>query len=122
MACLYGASTVFHLRGFEGQPEPRARKRPSESDKPLGFYFRFYFYHYRAIARSSGGGAGRMKRGYKRRKCAPLVDYRAFGAGVLIQSGGKRLRARCPQPLVEVPDIQFDLFFEIIHPMCAGYT
>jgi hypothetical protein len=66
--------------------------------------------------------AGRMKRGYKRRKCAPLVDYRAFGAGVLIQSGGKRLRARCPQPLVEVPDIQFDLFFEIIHPMCAGYT
>ena len=49
---------------------------------------------------------------------------RAFGglpgvwrAGVLIQSGGKRLRAPGPEPLVEVPDIQFELFFEIAHPM-----
>jgi hypothetical protein len=61
--------------------------------------------------------AGRTLRGGKRWKCAPLVDYRVFGAGVLIQSGGKRLRARCPQPLVEVPDIKFEVFIEIIHPM-----
>ena len=31
---------------------------------------------------------------------------------------GKRL----PQPFVEVPDIQFEVFFEITHPMSARYT
>jgi hypothetical protein len=41
-----------------------------------------------------------------------MVDYRVFGVGVLIQSGGKRLRAPGPQPLVEVPDIEFEVVFE----------
>jgi hypothetical protein len=50
------------------------------------------------------------------------VDYRVFGAGVLIQSGGKRLGTRRPQPLVEVPDIRFEVFFEVIHPMNPGHT
>ena len=45
-----------------------------------------------------------------------------FGAGVLIQSGGKRLRTPSPEPLAEVPDIQIEVFFEIIHPMCAGHS
>ena len=45
-----------------------------------------------------------------------------FGAGVLIQSGGKRLGTRRPQPLVEVPDIRFEVFFEVIHPMNPGHT
>ena len=50
------------------------------------------------------------------------MDYRAFGAGVLIQSGGKRLRAPGPEPLVEVPDIQFEVFMSIIQIRCAGYS
>ena len=50
-----------------------------------------------------------------------MVDYRVFGVGVLIQSGGKRPRAPCPQSLAEVPGLQFVVFFEIIHTMCAGY-
>ena len=58
-----------------------------------------------------------MKRGYKTRKCGLKVDCRMFGAGVLIQSGGKRLRAPGPQPLVEVPDIKFEVVFEIVHVM-----
>lgn len=63
-----------------------------------------------------------MKRGYKTRKCALMVDYRAFGAGALIQSGGKRLRAPGPQPLVEVPNIELEVVFEIVHVMSAGHT
>ena len=63
-----------------------------------------------------------MKRGYKRRKWGRLVDYRVFGAGVLIQSGGKRLGTRRPQPLVEIPDIGFEVFFEIIHTTNPGHT
>ena len=51
-----------------------------------------------------------------------MVDYRVFGAGVLIQSGGKRPRELLPNARVEVPDIKFEVFIEIIHPMCAGYT
>jgi hypothetical protein len=46
-----------------------------------------------------------------------MVNYRVFGAGVLIQSGGKRLRAPGPQPLVGVPDIEFEVVFEIAHVM-----
>ena len=45
-----------------------------------------------------------------------------FGAGVLIQSGGKRLRAPGPQPLVEVPNIELEVVFEIVHVMSAGHT
>ena len=65
---------------------------------------------------------GRKKRGDKSRKCARLVDYHRFGAGVLIQVGGKRLRTRRPQPPVEVPDIQFEVFMSIIQIRCAGYS
>ena len=63
---------------------------------------------------------GRKKRGDKSRKCARLVDYHRFGAGVLIQVGGKRLRTRRPQPPVEVPDIQFEVFMSIIQIRHAG--
>jgi hypothetical protein len=51
-----------------------------------------------------------------------MVDYRAFGAGALIQGGGKRLRAPGPQPLVEVPNIELEVVFEIVHVMSAGHT
>jgi hypothetical protein len=50
------------------------------------------------------------------------LGYLAPEAGVLIQGGGKRLRARCPQPLVEVPNIKFEVFIEITHPMSARYS
>ena len=61
-----------------------------------------------------------MKRGHETRKWGLVVDYRVFGAGVLIQSGGKRLRAPGPQPLVEVPNIELEVVFEIFHVMSAG--
>jgi hypothetical protein len=43
--------------------------------------------------------------------------------GVLNQSGGKRLRKNLPQSLAlaGVPDIQFEVVFEMIHPMSAWY-
>ena len=43
---------------------------------------------------------------------------------VLRQSGGERLRGLPPNPnaWVGFPDIKFEVFIEITHPMCAGYS
>ena len=43
-------------------------------------------------------------------------------AEVLNQSGGKRPRGLPPNARVEVPDVKYEVFIEITHPMCAGYS
>jgi hypothetical protein len=61
--------------------------------------------------------AGRMKRGYKTRKWGLMVDYRVFGAGVLIQSGGPVAIGRSSGYSIE-----FEVVFEIAHVMSPWYT
>ena len=51
-----------------------------------------------------------------------MVDYRVFGAGVHIQAVANVPRELLPNAWVEVPDIKFEVFIEITHPMCAGHT
>ena len=50
------------------------------------------------------------------------LDHLTPEAGVLIQSGGKRLWARFPQPLVEAPNANFELFIETTHPMSVRHS
>jgi hypothetical protein len=51
-----------------------------------------------------------------------MVDYRVFGAGFLTHSGGKRFRAPGPQPLVEVPDVEFEVAFKMVHVMSPRHA
>jgi hypothetical protein len=50
------------------------------------------------------------------------LDYLTPEVGVLNQSGGKRPRGLPPNAWVGAPDIKLEVFIEITHPMCAGYS
>jgi hypothetical protein len=65
--------------------------------------------------------SGLQIKGRLARFCGCKLDYLTPEVEVPNQSGGKRPRTSCPQSPVGVPDIHFEVFFEITYPMSARH-